>query len=407
MEANRHPIPKRWRLFWFAPVSSRNFKLGRCCKTKPPTFVSDNSSRRAIRQRFHCIIGCPSKQSAPRQQGHDQGFYLRVPAAGQSDYLNQWLAAHAAVVGDSLQPFELYGQPGSDLEIFTRLESGRCLTDYLSESNIDQHLIVKVGIAVANALTVMHTNSLVHGEVRADRVWVTDDGEVILLRDPSSAPRVPRADTSLSWLYESESAGGYAAPEFSNPSQMCTPATDIYSLGCLLFRLTVGRPPVVNDDIEQAIASQATETPAELTEAVQLGETGDPVLRVAAFATAKNPGARFATTQQIADALTAVQATLPVPTATPTQVAAEPATAESIESNQAAAAPTQATETNYQESGEEKKEEAFRGEQGIEVKDPPKKFVWLSSCRIEAVDSTAIHRKANANETGPVPRSKT
>ena len=244
------------------------------------------------------------------------GFLLRVPAAQLTDYLNQWLAAHAGVAAESLQPFELYGAPGTNLEIFSRLKPGQSLAEHLANGPIDRRQAVEVGIAVSNALTKMHERGLMHGEVRADRVWLTSDGEVVLLRDPSSAPRTPRMDASLSWLQSTEHPGGYAAPEFADPNLACNPGTDVYSLGCLLFHMVVGKAPVEGENVDQMIAAQLASTPSEVTQAVQQGEAGDPVLRVAAFAMAKNPAGRFAATQQIADAMNAVLASLSTQTNT-------------------------------------------------------------------------------------------
>ena len=254
----------------------------------------------------------PVRTIGPSPSGPRLGFLLRVPAAGLTEYLSQWLAAHAGVASPSLQPFELYGSPGSDMEIFTKLAPGRSLSDLnQSKMKVDRKQAISVAIEVANALAEMHTHGLVHGEVRADRVWIeSDTGKPILLRDPSCAARTPRTDASLSWLHPLESPGSYAAPEFADPNHVCTPATDIYSLGCLLFRMIVGRMPVADQSIEQQISEHVQATPPELAEAVQQGESGDPALRVAAFAMAKNPGARFGAVQQVADALNAVLASM-------------------------------------------------------------------------------------------------
>ncbi|NND97407.1 MAG: protein kinase, partial [Pirellulaceae bacterium] len=245
-----------------------------------------------------------------------RGFLLRVPAAQLTEHLGQWLSAHASLAHESLQPFELYGSPGTDWEVFSRLSPGRSLSDLTrKKKKVERRQALNVGIAVANALTAMHTSSFVHGEVRADRVWMTSQGDAILLRDPSGPPRVPRADQSLSWISATESPGAYAAPEFADQQAICTVATDIYSLGCLLFRMFVGRMPFAGNNVEQEIAASVSQVPEELSQAIEQGEAGDPVLRVIAFAMAKNPAARFASTQQIADALNAILASLSSPSA--------------------------------------------------------------------------------------------
>ncbi|QDT08641.1 protein kinase domain-containing protein [Planctomycetes bacterium K23_9] len=254
------------------------------------------------------------------------GFLLRLPIAQASDSVVQWLTVHAGVSHEALQPIELYGVAGSDRELFTPLASGRSLADLtIKKMKVSRAQALTVSIAIANALSALHARSLIHGEVRADRVWMMAGGQPILLRDPSGPPRVPRADPALSWLHPTESPGGYAAPEFANASQACTVATDIYSLGCLMFRMFVGRMPMdqsaaaTGSSLETEIAQHAVYVPAELNHAIEQGEAGDPVLRVIAYAMAKNPASRFSSAQQVADALTAIQASLSSPAAKPSK----------------------------------------------------------------------------------------
>ena len=144
--------------------------------------------------------------------------------------------------------------------------------------------------------------------VRADRIWLTKSGETILLRDPSGPPATPRQDQSAAWIDVLESPGAYAAPEFADPGFACNSLTDIYSLGCLLFRMIAGRLPFSGDTIDAQIAAHVAEAPLELSQALQQGEAGDPVFRVIAYVMAKSPAARFATAQQVSDALKAVLA---------------------------------------------------------------------------------------------------
>ena len=99
---------------------------------------------------------------------------------------------------------------------------------------------------VASALAYAHARGVVHRDLTAanvlveaasGRVVVSDFGLARLLRASSETPR---------------SSGIAGTPEYWSPEQAAgqTPdtATDIYALGCLLFRLVAGRLPFESDD---------------------------------------------------------------------------------------------------------------------------------------------------------------
>ncbi len=265
-------------------------------------------------------------------QDRRTGFLIRVGPNQFTENRSQWLEAHAGVVAPSLQPFELHRSAATEIvDIFSELPDGRSLAEITAEKmKVERRQSLAVGIAVADALNAMHTRSLVHGAVRADRIWLTTTGQTILLRDPAGPAVAPRHDQSGAWIDVMESPGAYAAPEFLDPGFACNSLTDIYSLGCLLFRMIVGRLPFSGHTIDAEIAAHVSEVPEELSEAIGRGEAGDPVLRVIAYVMAKSPAARFATAQQVSDALKAVLAMIDdsvasgskIRTATPSQKAA-------------------------------------------------------------------------------------
>ena len=233
------------------------------------------------------------------------GVLFRVAADQFTGGRDQWLKAHQEVEAEALQTFDDETQQAWTL-IFSELPEGQALSSYLAEGTcFSQRKVCKIGIALANALAAMHERPLVHGAIRAEQVWLDSDGNVLLLRDPSGPP-VGMEENHSGWFDGEEAAALYAAPEFSHSDQECNAATDIYALGCLLFRLATGRFPVEGTSTAQLIQAQASVTVPELAEAVKKGEAGDPLYRVLAFAMAKNPASRFAAAEQLANALTAI-----------------------------------------------------------------------------------------------------
>ncbi len=264
------------------------------------------------------IISCaPTRRrrrsaSGRRRRGlgdGQSGVLFRATAQQLSGGRTQWLVAHAAIAKPTLQGFESEAEATSTL-VFSPLPSGRSLQDVIGErGSLSPKETCQIGIDVADALEALHARPLMHGSVHPNRVWMTESGEAILLRDPSGPPQTPidQARTAvggdpLAWLDPLDAPEAYAAPEFANDEQVCNQSTDLYALGCLLFRLAAGRVPYEGNSIQETVAAHASETPPELAAAIEQGESGDPLYRVIAFAMAKNPAARFATAPQLAGA---------------------------------------------------------------------------------------------------------
>ncbi|WP_442508019.1 protein kinase domain-containing protein [Novipirellula sp. SH528] len=218
---------------------------------------------------------------------------------------DQWVATHAGVDQPTLQSIEV-DSVEDRVVIFSSLPSGGVLSEALKKRpKLKAKRVCEIGIAVCDALTALHAGSLWHGDVRADRVWVGNDGSIRLLRDPSGPAVSPTMANPYSWLDLLESPTAYAAPELADPATPCSAATDIYSLGCLICRLVIGKMPFEAATAEEMMSLHASQIPKPLAEAVAAGEAGDPLLRVVAFALAKNPQSRFANITQFGDALRA------------------------------------------------------------------------------------------------------
>ncbi len=159
---------------------------------------------------------------------------------------------------------------------------------------------------IAGALDAVHSvRGLVHRDVKpanvllrrvgdADHAYLTDFG--VAKPSESSDPL-----TRTGWLV---GTSGYLAPE-QIKGQEPGPRSDLYALGCLFFETLTGRPPFIADN-EMALRWAHASDPRPLASTVvpELGQRYDWFLSVAL---ALDPGQRFGSGREFAEALAATQ----------------------------------------------------------------------------------------------------
>ena len=105
------------------------------------------------------------------------------------------------------------------------LPQGRSLSDVLQNGPCDSEQTLRIGVAIATALSAMHAAKVPHGCIHPDRVWIGDDQSVWLLREAISGPGNPLRGRSQ-WFAPLQPPGLYAAPEFTIPGQTSDALTD-------------------------------------------------------------------------------------------------------------------------------------------------------------------------------------
>jgi serine/threonine protein kinase len=155
-----------------------------------------------------------------------------------------------------------------------------------------------IGIDVCRALAAVHAAGLLHGDVKAHNVMREEGGRIVLMdfgasRDLSQAPAVGKdfAGTPL-----------YIAPEvFSGAPR--SPASDVYSLGVLLYYLATGRYPV-DGDTRSAINRVHASTSGRRHLRDVRPDLPDAFVQVVQRALAEDPADRFVTAGILEQALT-------------------------------------------------------------------------------------------------------
>jgi hypothetical protein len=90
---------------------------------------------------------------------------------------------------------------------------------------------------LADGLAAIHAVDIVHRDVKPSNVMVTPDGRVVLLDFGIATPARVADDGELA-----VGTVDYMAPEQARAEQAAPPA-DMYSVGCMIYEVLVGRPP--------------------------------------------------------------------------------------------------------------------------------------------------------------------
>ena len=164
---------------------------------------------------------------------------------------------------------------------------------------------IELALQVADALAFAHQAGLVHRDVKPQNVLVTEDGEAKvtdfgIARSLDVEHGVTQTGTVLG-------TSNYLSPEQAR-GQTITPATDVYSLGVVLFELLTGEVPFPGDNFVAVAMKHINEPPPPLLER----RPDVPVRLVHAIerALAKDPADRFPTMEAFAAELRACLAEL-------------------------------------------------------------------------------------------------
>ncbi|XP_018414770.1 PREDICTED: serine/threonine-protein kinase PAK 6 [Nanorana parkeri] len=159
---------------------------------------------------------------------------------------------------------------GEELWVMMEYVQGGALTDIVSQTRLNEEQIATVCKSVLQALEYLHSQGVIHRDIKSDSILLTLDGRVKLSDFGFCAQiskDVPKRKSLVGTPY-------WMAPEVIIRSSYGT-EVDIWSLGIMVIEMVDGEPPYFSDSPVQAMKRLRDNPPPKLRNA----HKASPVLR--------------------------------------------------------------------------------------------------------------------------------
>jgi serine/threonine-protein kinase len=234
-----------------------------------------------------------------------------LPWAKRNEQLRHRLKREAKLAGmmkseHAVQIQELLETDEQDLAIVMEYLDGESLHAVLSrERRLDSERVTRLAKQILIALAEAHALGVIHRDVKP--------GNIFLVRGPDGAEQVKVLDFGIAKLGNADSmsdtakltqqGGTLGTPVYMSPEQCrgeeLTPASDLYSLGIVLYELLTGAVPFDDDNPVRVLMMHNDQPPPALPSALAATKIGQAVMK----SLAKAPQERYASANDFLKAL--------------------------------------------------------------------------------------------------------
>ena len=194
--------------------------------------------------------------------------------------------------------------------ITMELVRGRRLSELIGEDGLPIDQLLELAAPLADAVAAAHKRGITHRDLKPDNVMVDDEGRIRVL-DFGLAKLHPEAsgETDATVTAEGRILGtvAYMSPEQAQGKPV-DPASDVFSLGIVLYEMASGDRPFRGDNNVSVLTSIMRDTPRPISEssARPVGHLDQIVERCLK----KEPSERYPTAQELAEDLNRLRTAL-------------------------------------------------------------------------------------------------
>ncbi len=160
---------------------------------------------------------------------------------------------------------QYYGNGRDDGRLFYTMEivDGGSLKEVLTEhGRLPWQDVVEIGWQICSALQHAHNQGIVHRDLKPANLFFTKDnrlklGDFGLALDMTASAELTATGLTVGTYL-------YMAPEQIRGERTISNRTDLYALGCLLFRMLTGRPPFEGNNFAQIFEHHLHSSPPSI-----------------------------------------------------------------------------------------------------------------------------------------------
>ena len=229
--------------------------------------------------------------------------------------------AAAALQHDHVLPIYHVGEEAGVLFLVMPLLRGETLEDRLRrEPGLPLAQILRIGREIAEGLAAAHACGLIHRDIKPANLWLEAGKDRVKIMDFGLA-RATGADGNLTQTGMIFGTPAYMAPEQGRGDEVDGRA-DLFSLGCVLYRLCTGTVPFQKKDALSMLVAAASEPvipPSKRNRAIP-ESVSDLILKLLA----KSPDDRLQSAQEMVEHLATLERTAVHPTTANASLATVP-----------------------------------------------------------------------------------
>ena len=168
--------------------------------------------------------------------------------------------ATAAIQHDHIVTIYQVGQENGIPFLAMEYLKGMSLAEWLDRGHRPSvELVLRIGREIAAGLSAAHRHSLIHRDIKPANIWLEAPSGRVKILDFGMA-RSEREDVEITATGAVMGTPAFMAPEQARGEPAGT-SSDLFSLGCVLYRLCTRRLPFEGDSVIAVLTSISTETP--------------------------------------------------------------------------------------------------------------------------------------------------
>lgn len=164
---------------------------------------------------------------------------------------------------------------------------------------------VAIFVQIADALQCAHSNNVLHRDLKPSNVLLIHQGpalDIVKLVDFGIAKLIPQ-DGGES-LHLTKTGEVFGSPFYMSPEQCrgekVDARSDVYSMGCLMYEVIAGKPPIVGANLMETLYRQLSEVPASFSVSCPESKVPERLEAIVFKAFAKDPAMRHQSMEELA-----------------------------------------------------------------------------------------------------------